>query len=182
LEAVLKKIMIAEEKNAIIQNIVNIIKYNSNLKPIWIDVLKDNSLLYTNGGVLINIFSSIEQNLKYWKEERKLFDRNLELKSNLSIIKEANKIIKETMNMDIDSLEEEYSNLVNSTIELESKLSFNKKEIERIDKLIHCKNELLNLLKKRKFAINDTVEQERNKYIKIYTNELKMSMVELDLQ
>lgn len=169
-----------EEKNAIIQNIVNIIKYNSNLKPIWIDVLKDNSLLYTNGGVLINIFSSIEQNLKYWKEERKLFDRNLELKSNLSIIKEANKIIKETMNMDIDSLEEEYSNLVNSTIELESKLSFNKKEIERIDKLIHCKNELLNLLKKRKFAINDTVEQERNKYIKIYTNELKMSMVELE--
>ena len=84
------------------------------------------------------------------------------------------------MNMDIDSLEEEYSNLVNSTIELETKLSYNKKEVERIDKLVHCKNDLLRLLKKRKSAINDTVEQERNKYIKIYTNELKMSMVELE--
>lgn len=169
-----------EEKNAIIQNIVNVIKYNTNLKPIWVDVLKDNNLLYTNGSTLINIFSSIEQNLKYWKEERKLFERTLELKNNLNIIKEANKVLKETMNMDIDKLEEEYNTLINSTIDSELKLNNNKKEIERIDKIVLYKNELLKLLKKRKSAVDDTVEQERNKYIKIYTNELKMSMVELE--
>jgi chromosome segregation ATPase len=82
--------------------------------------------------------------------------------------------------MDIDKLEEEYSRLINTNIELEHKVSENKKEIERIDKVLHYRNEILKLLKKRKKAIDDTVEQERNKYIKLYTNELKTIMVELE--
>ena len=169
-----------EEKNAIIQDIANLIKFNTTLKPVWVEVLTENSLVTTNGFYLMNLFTNVYNQLEYEKEYVIKLNKTNELKSNLAIIKEANRVIRETMNMDIDKLEEEHSRLITNTIELEHKVYENKKEIERIDKVLQYKNEILKLLKKRKKAIDDTVEQERNKYIKLYTNDLKTIMVELE--